>query len=132
MLRAEVLNQAAEAVKVRSTAYGTPEDNFERIARLWNTHLANRVESNAPMTGGDVALMLCLVKIARLENDPAHLDSWIDICGYGACGGEIASRGADEGAAARQAKNEEAWRCQSFAGFVVGDRVLVRPNWLLA
>lgn len=88
----------------RATDYGTPEDNFARIARLWNTHLANigtrnlktigdeLVDADEYLTRGftptDVALMLAMVKMARLANDPSHKDSWIDIAGYAACGAE--------------------------------------------
>lgn len=28
-------------------------------------------------------------KIARLENDPHHHDSWVALAGYAACGAEI-------------------------------------------
>jgi hypothetical protein len=35
---------------------------------------------------------MALVKIARLANSPDHMDSWIDIAGYAACGGEIAAK----------------------------------------
>jgi hypothetical protein len=39
----------------------------------------------------DVAQMMALMKIARLENDPSHLDSWTDLAGYAACGAEISA-----------------------------------------
>lgn len=36
---------------------------------------------------------LCtLLKIARLANNPEHMDSWVDLAGYAACGGEISGR----------------------------------------
>jgi hypothetical protein len=34
-----------------------------------------------------VALFLACVKIARLSNNKAHRDSWVDLAGYAACGG---------------------------------------------
>lgn len=97
MQRAEVLDSAKRAVSQRNTNYGRPENNFERIARRWNAHLANidhvvwRDGKLVELTGVDVAMMLVDVKIARLENNPTHNDSWIDIAGYAACGAEVAS-----------------------------------------
>ena len=84
----EALLEAAKGtVADRGLNYGTPEDNFGRIARLWNIHLTNR--HNGPLTPADVAQMMVLMKVARLENTPAHLDSWTDIAGYAACGANI-------------------------------------------
>ena len=40
-----------------------------------------------------VALMMALLKVARLIKSPEHLDSWVDLAGYAACGGEIAGGG---------------------------------------
>jgi hypothetical protein len=39
----------------------------------------------------DVAVMLALLKVARIKQNPNHTDNWIDIAGYAACGGEIAT-----------------------------------------
>jgi len=36
----------------------------------------------------DVALMMALLKIARLKGNPIHGDSWVDLAGYAACGAE--------------------------------------------
>ena len=38
----------------------------------------------------DVAIIMALVKIARLAASPGHEDSWIDLAGYAALGAEIA------------------------------------------
>lgn len=83
----ELLDYASAAVADRGLNYGTPEDNFGRIAALWNTHLANRLPG--ALTGSDVAMMMVLMKVARLENSPEHLDSWIDVAGYAACGATL-------------------------------------------
>jgi len=42
----------------------------------------------------DVAAMMALMKLGRIAGNPAHMDSWIDLAGYSACGGEIAGKGA--------------------------------------
>lgn len=87
----EVLDRAIEAVADRGLNYGAPEDNFVRIARLWNAHMHNRgIGTNVSLDATDVATMCALLKIARLQHQPDHMDSWVDLAGYAACGGEIA------------------------------------------
>lgn len=78
----------------RGQPYGGVEDNFRRIARLWQAHLVNRydVKIDFCLDEADVALFMVLMKTARLANAPTHVDSWVDIAGYGACGGELATR----------------------------------------
>jgi hypothetical protein len=83
----------------RALNYGAPEDNFRRIADLWNAWWNVRVPSTddtAPFGPVDVAVMNILLKIARLANTPSHNDSWIDIAGYAACGADITRSGAQK------------------------------------
>lgn len=93
MDRTATLDRAKEAVASRPNQYGAPEDNFKRIAAHWNTHINNTHAGEKPrvnfFTATDVAIMLGLVKVARLENDPTHADSWIDLAGYAGCGAEV-------------------------------------------
>ena len=90
----DILDLATKAVADRGLNYGAPEDNFARIATLWNAHLVNRSARGVleHLDPTDVALMCALLKIARLQHQPDHLDSWVDLAGYAACGGEIAVR----------------------------------------
>lgn len=85
----DVLEAAIQTVADRGVPYGGVEDNFTRIARLWRTHILNRFDKPIDLTSADVAMMMVLMKVARLENQAMHPDSWIDIAGYAACGGEI-------------------------------------------
>lgn len=89
MKRAELLDKAKSIIKgARQEHYGTPEDNFQRIADFWTAYaVANgfKIKYNP----ADVALMMVLMKIARLSADIKHEDSWLDIAGYAACGSEI-------------------------------------------
>jgi len=79
------LRKALDVVTgARRKSYGTPEDNFQRIANLWNSHLSEK--DGAPLTPTDVAVMMILMKCARLQETPNHADSWVDIAGYAACG----------------------------------------------
>lgn len=72
----------------RAVAYGKAEDNFGNIASLWSAYCKAKgisVEFN-PL---DVALMLDLMKTARIAGNMLHRDSWIDKVGYAACGAGI-------------------------------------------
>jgi len=92
-----LLDEAAETLEARGKPYGGAEDNFERIARLWTAHLANRYNAHAilKLDPKDVAIMMILLKTARLANDLDHRDSWVDIAGYAACGGTLVQTPAD-------------------------------------
>jgi hypothetical protein len=84
--RAEILATATEYVtRDRNTQYGEPEDLFRVIANLWSDYLQTEVSAV------DVALMMALLKIARASVNPENPDNWIDLAGYAACGGEIAT-----------------------------------------
>lgn len=91
MNRAELLTAALEAVNARPKAYGPPEDNFNRIADLWFAYIGGKYQESPPFNAVDVAAMMALMKIARLEETPDHMDSWTDLAGYAACGAECAS-----------------------------------------
>lgn len=91
MHKKECLDAAIEATKDRGLNYGAPEDNFLRIANLWNVYLTGRRVPHECIGAADVANMMVLMKVARLQNHAAHLDSWVDIAGYAACGAEIVS-----------------------------------------
>lgn len=80
---ATVLDKAQSAVYgPRQDSYGHPRDNFAATAALWNAYLFQGVRSG-PVTEEDVALMMVLLKVARLENG-YHQDSVVDIAGYAA------------------------------------------------
>ena len=102
---AEMLREAAKVIEDRHKTYGPPTKNFENIARLWNAFAlgcanAKNVDYVIPeFSAADVAIMMALVKIARLAETPDHVDSWTDIAGYAACGREVASRPQGEGTA---------------------------------
>lgn len=98
MLREDLLNKATEITKgARQEHYGTPEDNFKRIAEYWQTYLRQtQIDGGSIMINPhDVAIMMILMKTARLAADYLHDDSWLDIAGYAACGSECADKEAD-------------------------------------
>ena len=87
--RKRVLSEAEKCVcGHREQDYGTPEDSFEMIGKLWTVYLDYATKIDAE----DVAAMMALLKIARISENPEHMDSWVDLAGYAACGGEIAGK----------------------------------------
>lgn len=93
--RESILDRARECVcGERDESYGGPEDSFRTIALLWENYLNARPSDVLPGEIGteDVAVMMALLKIARLASDSGHMDSWVDLAGYAACGGEIAAK----------------------------------------
>lgn len=86
MNRASILDTAKEYVlKDRAADHGDLEDNFLTISRMWSTYL------DIEITTTDVAALMVLLKVARVKSNPRHDDSWIDVAGYAACGGELAT-----------------------------------------
>ena len=68
----------------RPMDYGTPEDNFVLVAKLWNTYLGDCL-----MDAHDVAIMMALLKIARIKTGRGKMDNYVDLAGYAACAAEI-------------------------------------------
>ena len=98
MKAAEMLHAAADLVGgQRAEDYGDKLINHERIAALWNMWLsernwnshAEREDLGLQVGAYDVAMMMLLVKVARLMNSPGHQDSHIDIAGYASIMEEI-------------------------------------------
>lgn len=87
MNRKECLDDAIRhTTGQRQEDYGTPEDNFGRIAKLWSAY-----DGRVIFTAVDVAMMLALLKIARSKASLTHFDNYVDLAGYAACAAEIAS-----------------------------------------
>jgi len=64
----------------RQKQYGPAKESFARIARFWNAYLDNR---RGPLEGKDVAALMILFKLARLQGPEYSPDSVVDIIGYG-------------------------------------------------
>ena len=104
MNRAEILDKAKECVcGQREQDYGSPESNFGLIADLWTDYIRGGRSDNEllqidnvnpdalTITPKDVAMMMALLKIARIKNGGGTGDSFVDLAGYAACAGEIYS-----------------------------------------
>ena len=87
--RADILDRAKAIVTgEREKQYGKPEDNFAIVAGLWSAYTGYKF---SPI---DVAMMMVLLKVARIKTGVGTVDSFVDLAGYAACAGEIAGRGA--------------------------------------
>ena len=86
MTRKECLDAAGKAVLTdRAREYGDPEDCFGLIAALWSRY------TGCDISTADVAAMMILLKLARVEGNPRHADSGVDRAGCAAGGAECAS-----------------------------------------
>lgn len=101
MTRKETLEKAIECVcGQRELDYGSPENNFETVGLLWSTYLCAAHPDYTlkfPLNGitpKDVAVMMALLKVARIATGKAE-DSFVDLAGYAACAGEVATGGAN-------------------------------------
>jgi len=83
--RVEALREAARIISgERDVQYGGPEENFERIAKIWGVIL------NVKITREDVAMMMVGLKVARYASKSGYQpDTWIDVAGYAGCGYEV-------------------------------------------
>ena len=84
MNRAYFLDKAEELINgQRAQDYGDARDNHQRIADIWSVILRQQI------TPEQVCACMIGLKLARLANDMKQDDTWVDIAGYAALGGEI-------------------------------------------
>ena len=67
----------------RASEYGDKIINHGNIAKLWSAYLDH------PLTGHEVAVMMCLLKIARTKIGKRTRDTYVDGAAYMAIAGEI-------------------------------------------
>lgn len=90
MKRSEILEAADNCItNDRAATHGGAEDSFGLISEFWSSYLDHYVSAE------DVCAMMILLKVARFSNTPSHADHSIDICGYAAIAGELATEGKD-------------------------------------
>ena len=70
----------------RHTDYGDKVENHKNIASLWSAFLDKTI------TPHDVAIMMCLLKIARTKLGAISEDTYVDMSAYSAIAGEIKSK----------------------------------------
>lgn len=93
MNRAEILDAVKKTIcNDRQDVHGNPEDTHALIANFWNYYLSevqHRNKDGGWMTAQDVAVMMCLFKIARHAMNPSHKDNLHDLIGYAAIAAEL-------------------------------------------
>lgn len=83
--RRGILRKAETLVcKDRAEEHGDANDNFATTAKYWNAHLG--IDWIEP---SDVAIMMAMLKIARLRSKLENVENYQDACGYMALGGEM-------------------------------------------
>lgn len=87
----DIALKAADLVRgERATQYGPVAENFSRVAVLWNAYMRIRRVPEHDITAEDVGLMLAMLKLARTQGTPTE-DSYVDLAGYVALAGEMAT-----------------------------------------
>ncbi len=96
MTRHQILSTAITTVtQDRNTQYGPPEDSFAAIADYWTSYLQQVGIATNPVSPHDVGMMMALLKVARIALGPAKGDNYVDLAGYAACAGGVATVGHD-------------------------------------
>lgn len=99
MKRQGYLQMAEQVIcRDRQDIHGNPEDTHALIAEYWGTYLTQECGKNVVLCNADVAVMMALFKIARMQVNPNHHDNIVDGIGYLAIAGEIISttKGSEE------------------------------------
>jgi hypothetical protein len=91
MNRAEILDAVKKTIcEDRQDVHGNPEDTHGLIGDLWQAYLWSRgYQHTGIIAGEDVAVMMCLFKIARHSVNPKHADNLHDLIGYAAIAAEL-------------------------------------------
>ena len=91
--RGDILLKAHDLINgERQDQYGKPEDCFGTIAELWNAYLqaSTRKQDDGDfyplttplLTAHHVAVMMALLKTARIAHGAGSMDSYVDCAGY--------------------------------------------------
>lgn len=99
MYRGQYLARAEQTIcHDRQDVHGAPENTFALIAEYWSVYLTGEAGRQVLIDSADVAVMMTLFKVARLQANPTHQDNIIDGIGYFAIAGELidAAAGSDE------------------------------------
>ena len=67
----------------RQIDYGDKTKNHKNIARLWSAYLEYTISPH------DVAILMCLLKVARTKLGAISKDTYMDMSAYSAIAGEI-------------------------------------------
>ena len=90
MKKGEILEQAKKLIsKNREEQHGDAYKNHSQIADLWSVFLDDKLKPMKEITPGDVAVMMCLLKISRSTMGDFNIDDFVDGAAYMAIAGEM-------------------------------------------
>ena len=88
--RSDILDDAkCKVCGPREAQYGDPRIMFNCVSRMFQDYTYLIEKTDRCWVAQDAIATQILLKIARLAVDPTHKDSWVDIAGYAALGGEL-------------------------------------------
>lgn len=70
----------------RAKTHGDKKQSHENIAELWTAYFGRAIR----FTAHDVAIMMCLLKIARTRSGTHNPDNYVDLAGYAGIAAECA------------------------------------------
>jgi len=90
MKKEEILKKATDLISTtRESSHGDCFKNHSQIADLWSVFLDDKLKPMKEITPGDVAIMMCLLKISRSTMGDFNIDDFVDGAAYMAIAGEM-------------------------------------------
>ena len=93
--RTDILKESINLINgERNSTYGDPLDDFATTAAMWDVYLERTIEARGTLDikPHDIAIMMNLLKIARIAWSPEKRDHWADLGGYTGCGWDCVVR----------------------------------------
>lgn len=88
-LRKQILDETAGYILGdRNISYGPPHIDFQRTAEMLTSLWGWKLNPGAKIEAHDIATIIQLVKLSRIQWSPGKRDNWADSIGYAACGWE--------------------------------------------
>ena len=92
--RTGILREAESLINGdRQDQYGPPSQSFSRIAAVMTQFLGDKLREGVTLEPHDVALFYIAGKGCRAGVSPDRRDTWVDLAGFAALGGEVAPGG---------------------------------------
>ena len=87
--RFEILRLAEAAVTDREKQYSSPDVNYDKVAKIVQVILQEKLRPEAELSPADMILINLAIKLSRLVEAPDHKDSQVDIAGYASLMSEV-------------------------------------------
>lgn len=96
MKHTEFLEAARQVLQPRGDEYGDMSRNFTRIASIASMILKRDFQPH------EIAMIMHVVKLSRIAQNPSHIDSYVDGINYLSFAGELATQEAEPAKAAEE------------------------------